>query len=184
MTIRDNLSQLYYNWLTTELISVDPSFINVVEILFSRDYVPIMNMDESRKQDGKHLRDQFMAKYEGRSAIILGSSPWDDECSMLEMMIGLSVRMKQEFFFEDDDIFDVNTILFENMLMSLCIKPSSTSEEVNEIIDIFLMRQYDATGRGSLFDLTNKTSDIDWRIPPIWNQMLAWVSTTHGIYEE
>ena len=186
MIINDELSQAYYNWLAYDILQSRPNWFPVLKVLHSRDYLPILIMDDSRAKDGINLRDIYMSHINGSYAIVQGSNPWGDiPCSMLEMMVALAMRMKEEFYSEYDDIFDMLTIIFASMLSSLGINVDTiTEDELNQKIDIFMCRQYEPTGRGSLFNLTGKTFDIDWRDPPIWNQMLAWVSTKHILEEE
>lgn len=185
MIINDELSQAYYEWLVYDILSSRPNWFPILKVLHSRDYVPIMIMDDSRAKDGVNMRDIYMSKVNNTYAVVQGSNPWVDiPCSMLEMMIAFAIRIKEEFYSEYDDIFDMTTIIFSSFMSSLGIDTETiTEEELNIIINNFICRNYDPSGKGSLFNLSGKTLDIDWRDPPIWNQMLAWVSTNHILEE-
>lgn len=178
MVISDNLSKRYFEYLIYENIVAKPSWVPILEILFSRDYYSMLIMDNSREGDGKLLRDNFMAMINGNDAIEFNSSPWVDiPCSMLEMMIALANRITLEFYAVDDDIYPMSTIIFASMLDSLGINMDlQTQDEVEDIITRFIRRDFSPDGRGSLFDLRGKTVDIDWRDLPIWNQAMAWVT--------
>ena len=185
MIINDKLSQAYYEWLVYDILNSRPNWFPILKVLHSRDYIPMLIMDDSRAKDGINLRDIYMSRVSGSYAVQQGCNPWGDTpCSMLEMMIAFAMRIKEEFYSEYDQITDMNTVIFSMFLSSMGIDTETiTEDELNNIIDIFICRQYDPSGKGSLFNLSGKTMDIDWRQPPIWNQMLAWVSTTHILEE-
>lgn len=186
MILDGELAQDYFRWLTNTVISSDLEALPVLYILHSRDYYPMLIMDNSRASDGVRLRDEYIQERNGDYALTLGANPWNDiQCSFLEMMIALAKRMTIEFYSDDDGTpWYITTKIFDNMLLSMGIYGDITEEEINEKVNTFMQRSYEPTGAGSLFDLTGCTKDIDWRVPPIWNQMLAWISTHYVVDEE
>jgi len=183
MKINTPLTQDYFDWLVKGLLQLNPEteqpLIEVCHMLFLRDYSATLQMDVAREKDGTLLRDIFTARLVG-DAVVINGSPWKNQCSLLEMMIQLCVRMKEEFYTSYEDMCPVIKIIFMSMLHSLGIL-----DENNEIvpvnlahvyIDNFLHRNFEPNGKGSLFNLEDKTQDVDWRGVPIWNQMMAFVT--------
>ena len=183
MKINTPLTQDYFDWLVKGLLQFNPEteqpLIEVCHMLFLRDYSATLQMDVAREKDGTLLRDIFTARLVG-DAVVINGSPWKNPCSLLEMMIQLCVRMKEEFYTSYEDMCPVIKIIFMSMLHSLGIL-----DENNDIvpvnlahvyIDNFLHRNFEPNGKGSLFNLEDKTQDVDWRDVPIWNQMMAFVT--------
>jgi hypothetical protein len=190
MKLNTELTKDYYNWLVYGVLqfplndTTKDIWEPIMHGLFLRDYVPVLIMDESRACDGCDLRDLFMMNLLHNSQIVPQASPWDNKCSILEMMVALVCRMYEEFYVQYKDIYDVRNILFKTMLMSLGFSSERPveSQEFNQIIDNFMLRTYEPNGRGSLFYMGDKSKD-DWREPPVWNQMLAFVST-HQLFAD
>lgn len=183
MKINTPLTQEYFDWLVIGLLQFDPEkeseLIDVCHMLFLRDYEAELQMDVAREKDGTLLRDIFTARLVG-DAVTINGSPWKNPCSLLEMMVGLCNRMKEEFYTSYEDLCPVNKIIFAGMLHSLGIIDDNGSivpvTLAHTYIDNFVHRNFEPEGQGSLFNLKGLVLDVDWRGIPIWNQMLAYVS--------
>lgn len=183
MKINTPLTQEYFDWLVYDILQINKDteerYVDVCHMLFLRDYQAELQMDVAREKDGTLLRDIFTARLVG-DAVTINGSPWRNPCSLLELMIGLCNRMKEEFYTSYEDMCPVMKVLFIHMLRSLGIIDENSEivpvTYAHTIIDNFCVRQFEPSGYGSLFNLYDKTQDVDWRGVPIWNQMLAWVS--------
>ena len=127
-------------------------------------------MDESRAMDGLELRDRFAREkgfsYEEIEQLL------DGPCSVLEMMVGLALRMEISLMSNPEE-GDRTGVWFWGMLVTMKLGGQTddrySPEYVNERIDIMLNREYKANGDGGLFALDY--ADKDMRDVEIWYQM-------------
>lgn len=148
------------------------SFYKVLWILYEKPFYSIMGNDNDRAEDGLDLRVGFIDR---------DASP----CSVLEMMIALSRRMAYIMLDDQDD--DYSCDFFWNMMYNLfylfdrfddeAITPS-IEKRINNILDRFLMRNYDYDGTGGLFPI--KKPREDQRELEICYQMNAWLIENYG----
>lgn len=87
-------------------------------------------------------------------------------------MIALAVRC-EEHIMDDPDIGDRTGQWFWNMIVSLGLGSMTDErfdgEYVDEVVDIFLNREYERNGEGGLFTVND--TDRDMRNVEIWYQM-------------
>lgn len=173
-----DLTKSYYKWLTQDRLH--GAYPLASKELWKLKFNPVIREDFNRADDGKFLRKDFLSvsgRIHNDSAEL---DIWADElgdCTMLELIASLVYRLECEFYLSISDIVDVRAELYKYMLRSLGLEYATESIEFEHVIDNFNKLNYSPTGKGSLFDMTGtKTEDIDWRIVPIWNQMLAWVT--------
>ena len=169
----------YFNWMY-DLVCGDKrfsrrSYRRLLGYLHSRVFTYTLDMDGNRAEDGIELRYRFAYEYElnhhcDKNMILehLG----DDACSILEMLVALSIRC-EEHIMEDSDIGDRTGEWFWGMLDNLNLGSMDDSRfnerHVSEVIDIFLNREYEANGRGGLFTIEDCRYDL--RTIDIWYQM-------------
>lgn len=142
------------------------SFRKLLRYLHDVEFTYIIPNDSNRAEDGIDLRRRF--SYE---TYILGR---DDPCSVLEMLIALSIRC-EESIMDDPRIGDRTSQWFWRMITNLGLS-SMTDDRFDErivdnVIDRFLNREYEPDGRGGLF--TVRYCDYDLRDVEIWIQ-LGW----------
>ena len=77
----------YFEWLCN-LVKADKKYILLLRRLYTKDYYWALTMDENRSEDGKNLRVRFGEKIDGA-------------CSVLEMLIALSLRWYTEIVSDD-----------------------------------------------------------------------------------
>lgn len=197
MKLNTDLTQEYYNWLIDGKLHVSTivfkkdedkeKFMDILHLLFVRDFEVILDMDTSRAKDGCHLRDIFMTEYLKNDMITPHSNPWDEvKCSVLELMVALCIKMEEDFYSEYSETHDVCQTLFIKMLQSLGIMTRGGFQSktvINTIISTFIYRQFQDNGNGSLFNLKDKAEDEDWTHVPIWYQMMAYIRVTQPFEE-
>lgn len=123
-------------------------------------------MDENRALDGMNLRTRFIDIYPENEL------NFDRECSILEMMIALSIRC-EDYIMTDDRYGNRTGEWFWNMILSLGLTGMTDTNFnkgfVEEVLFRFITRDYDADGSGGLFTILNP--HIDMRKIEIWHQL-------------
>jgi hypothetical protein len=95
--VNEPFDELYLHWLYGQFGSVNVqsksrTYWGLARLLYKKEFVWLVPNDDNRRDDGKDLRWEFMND--------TGEEPGDEwlslECSMLEMLIGLSRRLSFE----------------------------------------------------------------------------------------
>lgn len=137
-------------------------------------------MDISRAVDGTNLRYRFATENDISYARI-DSAFTGIPCSMLEMMVGLSIRI-EEHIMEDSSAGKRTGQWFWNMVVSLglaAMDDQRFNEELAEsVIERFSRRDYQPNGAGGLFTLSRPTEDM--RTLDIWYQLMGWLAENEG----
>lgn len=160
----------YYHWLT-KFVGGEFDYSKLLTTLFKKEFSYFLVMDGNRAEDGLDLRGRY--EYEsGYSRGFLTKYYGDGSCSILEMMVALSIRCENAIM-SDDFYGDRTSLWFWNMVDSLglskMVDTNFDAEAVNYILDQFIYRQYDRNGHGGLFTINN--CPIDLRTVEIWMQM-------------
>lgn len=135
-----------------------------------------ISMDGNRLEDGLRLRDRFGEQngYSQHQLTLLDGY----ECSVLEVMIALALRMEEETM-SSSEFGDRTNQWFWYMIVSLGLggmtDDNYDQDEVEFIINRFLDREYDSDGSGSLFYVPGTTKDF--RRIEIWYQMCEYLNT-------
>ena len=181
MTRHDELNEKYFEWMYQLVYdsrySKKTSYNKLLRYLNNVPFNYIIEMDGNRAADGIDLRYRFGYNCGCNNAII--ATYLDDRpCSVLEMMIALSVRC-EEHIMEDSDIGDRTGQWFWNMIVSLGLGYMSDArfdrKYADEIIDRFLNRRYKRDGEGGLFTVKNCKQDM--RTIEIWYQMHLYLES-------
>ena len=172
---RNELYNKYFEWMyqlvCNSRYSKRLSYRKLLAHLHSIDFNYILGMDGNREADGIDLRYRF--GYENSYEDPMIAANLDDRpCSVLEMLIALSIRC-EEHIMDDPDIGDRTGEWFWNMIENLALGSMSDSkfdrDYVNNAISRFLNREYKRNGEGGLF--TIKHCKYDLRTVEIWYQM-------------
>lgn len=174
------VTEQYYDWLYKivcgEWEPRNLSFHSLLMFLYNRDYIPACEMDECRATDGMNLRYRFATENNIPYAKI-DASFYDIPCSMLEMMVGLAIRI-EEHIMEDSSAGNRVGQWFWNMVVSLGLAAMDDSRfdryRADTIIDRFLSRTYQPNGAGGLFTLDHPVDDM--RRIDIWYQLMAYLN--------
>jgi len=164
------LKTLYFNWLVKSIGRGHRDLVNVpfLEFLHHIPYRGILPNDENREEDGKYLRYSFSVRNNQPGADDILAGP----CSMLEMLIGLAKKL--EFTIAEGPT-DRTAQWFWMFVNNLKLMPQSgpmADYRNKEIIDRFINREYEYSGRGGLFPLEHPKEDQ--REVEIWYQMMAY----------
>ena len=161
--------------------------------LHGMEFYSLIPNDDNRCEDGKQLREKFNDE-EGQQAL---SQSDLGECTVLEMLIGLSFRLEFETMSSrwEKTPSEWFWILIDNLgLMSwewtednggidVRIPRRDMERERTDYIQnkvgIFLDRSYDTNGHGGLFPLRNPQKDQ--RRIEIWYQMSAYILENYPI---
>lgn len=157
----------YYQWLLRKINYIPgDSYDELLEYLHSISFHWDVNYDGNRYEDGIQLRSIFMFE-EGWNTL----PKINEECSVLEMLISLAHRIENDVMWdgESDKTSEWFWIMIHNLGFS-----THNKEEWDDILEIFMYRQYDENGNGGLFPLKNGVRN-DQRGVEIWDQMQQYM---------
>lgn len=166
---RNDVANEYFEWLYDMVcngrFANDISYRKLLSYLHSTEFKYTIQKDWNRVKDGLNLRSKF-----SREADMY----LDDPCSVLEMMVALSIRC-EETIMDDPKFGDRTGQWFWSMIRSLGLK-SMTDDNYDKAyvigtIEKFLHRDYSPDGEGGLFTIRNCKYDL--RRVEIWCQ-LCW----------
>lgn len=176
----DKIENKYFDWLCDKVIDNESNikYSMLMNHLHDTIFVPIMDMDENRVEDGKNLRYRFGLENDIPRPIISSSLDLDEPCSVLEMMVALSVRC-EESIMADDEYGDRTGTWFWNMIVSLGLGTMNDSRfderYTNIVLERLMNRQYQRNGEGGLFTIDGIRKDM--RNVEIWYQMCWYLDT-------
>lgn len=164
------IDSLYFNWLCAKVIRYEvktpsTSYDLLLSKLHDTEYIWVLIGDDNRAADGVQLRSDFMNTfmYEDED-VDLG---WlHMGCSMLELLLALSVRLQFQTGINVDIWF---WHLIENLGMTRFNDSAINDIYIDEILYNLMWRQYDSLGRGGLFPLLETNND-QTKVE-IWYQM-------------
>lgn len=175
------LQKKYCKWMC-KLIGAAPtelSYKKLLEHLHQTPFCYTLARDGNRAEDGVDLRYYFGYLHNIEDAAIANSLDVYD-CSVLEMMVALAMRC-EDHIMKDVELGDRTGIWFWQMISNLDLlnmdDVSFDERSINDILYRFMMREYDASGKGGLFISTDPTFDA--RSTEIWYQMNHFLVTTY-----
>lgn len=172
------IADKYFEWMFDLVCNnryAEPiSYRRLLSYLHDRTFTYSIPKDSNRAADGVSLRYYF--SYDTGCACADGYL--DMPCSVLEMMISLAIRCEEDIM-DDATKGDRTGQWFWKMIVNLGLG-SMTDDRfdlkyVEETIDIFLNREYEADGRGGLF--TVRDCPYDMRDLEIWVQMCYFLDS-------
>lgn len=169
------LNNRYFNWMyqlvSDERYTKGLSYKKLINHLNDIDFQYSIPMDGNRADDGIGLRYRFGYEQKYEESMIanhLDTRP----CSVLEMMIALSLRC-EEHIMHDPDIGDRTGQWFWGMIINLGLESMDDSNfdmiHTDDVIFRFMDRKYKKNGEGGLFTVDNYKYDM--RSVEIWWQM-------------
>lgn len=190
----DEILEDYFDWLCDIVHANDPqdSFIELMKVLFETDFYWVIDNDINRAEDGKHLRSDF----ENQSLYSDYSVIYDKPCSVLEMLIALSIRIDEEVMWNPGKGNRAVTWFWE-MLENLEIADiddysfcdPKNRYQIEKVLEKCLSRNYDKDGFGCLFPpnscytsrskVSQKVSQVE-----IWYQMMDYMMSKYGVEED
>lgn len=174
---RDELLNRYFDWMYQ--LVVDDRYSKSYRKLFVRlhdtEFTYTIPMDGNRAEDGIDLRYRF-GREQHYNDHMIASFLDNRPCSVLEMMIALSIRC-EEHIMDDPDIGDRTGQWFWAMIASLGLGSMYDArfdrDRVDDILARFLERDYARNGEGGLFTVNLCRQDM--RSIEIWYQMACYL---------
>lgn len=171
MARRDIIDE-YFIWLS-DLVHRN-GFNLLLFHLHETEFSYSIPKDQNRAKDGEALRYRFaIDRYRDESPNPI-MDILDGPCSVLEMMIALSIRCEEDYM-DDPNFGNRTSQWFWSMVVSLGLGAMHDGrydeEYVDYVLERFLNRCYEPNGRGGLF--TVRHCDNDMRDAEIWHQ-LCW----------
>lgn len=165
----------YFQWLCG-LVNLDRGYWILARKLHDKEFYWTVPNDDNRAADGQRLRDIFEDE-----TLYSDYTCLEGACSVLEMMIGLSIRIEDILCDPDDEECLKAPEAFWEMLENLGLDEFNDMDfsrlndgcKVDEILIALLERSYDRSGRGGLFPL--KSARKDQRKVEIWYQMSTYL---------
>ena len=178
--LQDELRERYFEWMYHIVFGERRynrlSYRKLLMFLYNTEFVPIIEEDENRVQDGIDFRFRFGYEY-GYSRDIINNYLNDRPCSVLEMMGALAFKGEEQIM-DDPDYGDRTGQWFWNMIVSLGLGSMSDSRfnknYANNVIFDFLNRNYKPNGEGGLFTIDNCMYDL--RSVEIWTQFMWYLN--------
>ena len=175
---RDELIDQYFDWMYQLVVDdrySNKSYRKLFTRLYDTEFTYTIPMDGNRAEDGIDLRYRFGREHLYSDAMV--ASCLDDRpCSILEMMIALSIRC-EEHIMDDPDIGDRTGQWFWAMIASLGLGSMYDArfdrDRVDDILARFLERDYARNGEGGLFTVNLCRQDM--RSIEIWYQMACYL---------
>lgn len=168
----------YFDWLydivCADRYSSDLTYRKLLMFLHDQEFTWIIKKDRNRAADGVDLRYRF-AQERGYQRV---PACLDKPCSVLEMMIALSLRCEETIM--DDPQFGNRTgQWFWKMIVNLGLGYMNDKRfdknEAGAIVLRLLNRDFNSDGSGGLFTIRN--CEYDLRDVEIWTTMLWWLDS-------
>lgn len=176
----DRLKETYINWLGEQLREKaddnGKSYEELLHILFEKEFVVIVHMDENRVEDGLALRGEFRHTHQYRPVPTQRQLDRLGPCSFLEVLIGLSRRLA---FNAGGSSPTWAWQLLGNLDLQVMSDPLTLSRanETERILDTVIRRTYAPDGTGGFFPLA--WADDDQTRIELWYQMHAYIGELH-----
>lgn len=180
MDYRDKIRNMYfdyiYNMVCDNSYPKQISYKRLLIYLHEVEFEYIIENDANRFKDGVDLRRRFA--YENNLYDKLDCL--DGPCSILEMLIALSIRCEEQFM---ADVNAGNRIgqWFWDMIVNLGLGQMTDDNfdksKVYRKVHRFMNRSYRPNGRGGLFTILD--SEYDLREVEIWTQMCWYLDKNY-----
>jgi hypothetical protein len=157
------------------------SYRLLIKDLHRKKFVWSIPNDDNRAFEAKNLREVFCESENipFLSEILNDNNIFDEEASMLELIMSLAIRCESMLVDRSDNV-SVN-VWFWRMLSNVGLDEftsdkyhnSNAREIVDQILDKIIYRTYDRSGKGGLFPL--KRPKKDQRKVELWYQMCSYL---------
>ena len=168
--IEDQYFEWLYDYVCRGRVNEYISYRKLFMMLYDTEFTYIIPNDENRVADGEYMRYRFASQFEVFEGFSLPQAI-DGPVSILEMMIGLAVRVEEETM-SDTRYGDRTAQWFWCMLGNMGLGGMTDDifdrDYVHDKLELFLNRQYSPDGRGGLFYIRNCEADL--RYVEIWTQ--------------
>ena len=168
----------YFDYLC-RIVGKRKKYENLLRTLYDMVFYSLIPYDDNREEDGLRLRENFIYE-QGQHALSFFDFN-NNNCTVLEMLIGLSQRLNFETALSkwEKSPSEWFWILLNNLGLDIYTDDNFNEQIVREKIKIFLDRQYGENGEGGLFPL--KYPRRDQRTVELWYQMSDYILENYPI---
>lgn len=171
----DQLKDLYFDWMCDKVLDRRHPYVrysDLMNFLHSVEFKYSIDMDANRYEDGIDLRYRFA--YENAIDNRQVASEIDIRfCSILEMMVALSIRI-EEGIMDNPDCGNRTPYWFWEMISNLGLSFMSNDRfdpiMADDILESFTKNDYLRNGVGGLFRVDDPK--VDMRKEEIWVQAM------------
>ena len=145
--------------------------------LYNTEFVYAIIKDKNRAIDGIDLRYRFGVNNRIDEWFVIDSFQ-TKPCSVLEMIIGLSLRCEETIMMEDSEISKIYKWFWDmirNLGLYIMDDINYNDRYVQDVLTRFINREYERNGSGGLFTLVNTNRDL--RKVEIWYQLCWYLDT-------
>lgn len=140
-----------------------------------------LESDESRAEDGKRLREEYMMENDISPDKVL-----QGPCRVLEMLVALAQRAEFVMYdpLEGDRTYKWFWIFMKNLGLDYLTNDKCTSEAENYVrmvVTRWLDRRFDSNGNKSPFPIKKRSEDM--RKVDIWYQMQWYLAENYELFE-
>lgn len=158
---------------------------NLFELLQNIEFTWLIERDENRAGDGLELRDDYEFSIDiTDSDNLLVEDFMNCPCSVLEMLIGLAIRVDEEYLGDpadphpEDFFWEMIKNLDLDCFTNRILQKRSNVDVLQARIRIWLKRRFAKNGLGSPFPVYN--DDRNQRDLEIWDQMNSYINENYG----
>lgn len=164
----------YFQWLLEKIDGFKEPYFHynlLLNELHDIKFEWSIERDENRSVDGKELRFIYMEE-ENIADIFYKDAP----CTVLEVLIGLSIRCYEDIMWGDETFkpADLFWIMIENLDLMRCDDEHFSRDYIHQQVEKWLKRGYKFNGIGGPFPL--KKAHRDQRKVELWFQMCGYLN--------
>lgn len=163
----------YGIWLVNHVRLRKLGYSQLMAQLHNTPFTYILERDQNRADDGIILREEFYREKD----IDIGIYDHRDDCSVLEMLVALSIRVNDEYTGDPSGESHPEWIFWEmicNLGLDVFDDRHYESDEVEYILDRWMDRDFLYDGSGSVFPIAGPMRDQ--RRIEIWSQMNEYLT--------
>lgn len=173
----------YGEWLLDLVGFSRKGYDDLMWYLHSTSFISLITGDNNRIKDAWELRKDYYELTGVRLGDINKPSALLERllcnASVLEVLIALAFRIENEYIGDPAD--PKPDLIFWEMICNLglqkCVGRYYDEDEVEDILETWISRQYSYTGKGGIFPL--KYPKRDQRKIEIWSQTQAYLSENY-----
>jgi len=169
------INEEYYSWLVGMIPNLNRNYSRLLRLLHEIPFRVVLLMDENRVSDGLALRARF-AMQKNLDSCVREMLKTAFPCSVLEVMVALSVRLEEDYmteYGEDNPIGRWLGPMIDSLGLTLWTDRHFEERTARIQIGTFLDRAYLPDGQGGLFYVPG--AQVDMRKIELWQQMMMWV---------
>lgn len=175
----EELNDRYFEWLYYTVFPTDEprDYEQLLRFLHETEFTYTIGMDGNRYEDGVDLRYRF-GYLTGIDDAEIARYVDDKPCSVLEMMVALSLRIEENIM-EDPESGDRTGEWFWEMLTNLGLDSMDNenfdADVAESVVRRLLEHRYSHDGEGGLFTIRHCKQDL--RTAEIWYQANWYLNT-------